>query len=95
MRRRRSRATAARWPGPELGVGQALVQLEGGEDVALDVEVAGDVGPGEAELARRRQDAAQRVGRPEHERGRRVGRAELGAVVGPDGDRQVGARGRR
>ena len=39
-----------------------VAEREGGEDVALEVEVAGDVRAGESELARRLDDAAQRSG---------------------------------
>jgi len=59
-------------------------------DVALDVEVAGHVGAAETELARRGQDPAERVGGPNHQRGRGVGRSDSAAVIGLDGDRQVG-----
>ena len=68
-----------------------VAQREGGEDVALEVEVAGDVGPPEAELARRLHDAAQRSGGADLQRGRRVGRPQPAAAVGLDRDRQIGS----
>ena len=70
----------------------AVAQLERGEDVALEVEVAGDVRAPEAELAGRGDDASQRVGRPDHDRGGRVGGAAAAAVVGPELDREVGTQ---
>jgi hypothetical protein len=74
--------------------GQPVAQLERGEDVALDVEVTGDVGAAEAELARCGDEATQRVGGSEHERRRRVVRPGAAAVVGAEADRQVGSENR-
>ena len=64
-------------------------QLERGEQVALDVQVAGDVRPAEAEVARRGGEPAHRVGRLHDERGRRVLRAGVAAVVGLEADGEV------
>ena len=58
-------------PRAQLDLGQVVAEPERGEDVAVEVEVAGDVGAPEAELARRGHDAAQRVGRPDDDRRRR------------------------
>jgi hypothetical protein len=77
--------------GSELHVRQVIAQREGGEDVTLEVEVAGDVGAPEAELARCLNDAAQRGGGADLQRGRRVRRPEPAAVVRLDRDRQVGS----
>jgi hypothetical protein len=68
-----------------------VAQRERGEDVALQVEIAGDVGPPEAELARRLHDAAQCGGGADLQRGRRVRRPQPAAVVRLDRDRQVGS----
>ena len=76
--------------GSELHVRQVVAQRERSEDVALQVEVAGDVGPPEAELARRLHDAAQRGGGTDLQRGRRVRGPQPAAVVRLDRDRQVG-----
>ncbi len=59
-------------------LGSRLAQLERREQVALDVDVAGDVRAAEAELARRGDDAAYRVGRLHDERGGRIVRARRG-----------------
>jgi hypothetical protein len=53
----------------------------GGErrvDGALDVEVAGHVGPAEPELTRSGQDPPERVGRTDHQRGPGADRARSG-----------------
>jgi len=78
-----------RLPGCDADVRQPVAQLEGGEDVALDVEVAGNVGAREPEFAGCKQDPAQRVDRPDHDAGRRVGWTEPGPVVPLECDREV------
>ena len=49
---------------------KCIAQLECGEHVAVDVEVAGDVGTREAQLAGCGDDAAKRVGGPDDDRRR-------------------------
>ena len=61
--------------------GQLVAERERGEDVALDVEVTLDVGPGEAELAGRGEEPLERGRRAHDERRGGVRRAEAGAVV--------------
>ena len=69
--------------------GHAVAQVEQRPDVAVELEVAGHVGPGEAQLAGRGDDAPQRVGRADDHGGRGVRRAGATAVVGLDRQRQV------
>ena len=59
--------------------------VQGGVEVALDGEVAGHPGAGEAEFARLPQEVAQ--GAPvAYDQGRGVGGTGLGAVPGADAD---------
>src|SRR5690606_2879425 len=60
-------------------------QVQGGVEVALDVEVAGHPGAGETEFARLEQQVAQGPAVAHHEGGRGRG-AGLGAVPGTDAD---------
>ncbi len=80
----------------ERGLGDATGNVEEAEDVALDLDVAGDDRPGETELLPSSgDDAPHGIGRQDVHRGRAVGRPELASVVGHDAYRQVGAeRGR-
>ena len=61
------------------------------EDVALEREVAGHVGPAEAELAGCVEHPAQGVRRLDHDRGRARSRTDDRPVPRPHPDRQVGA----
>jgi hypothetical protein len=74
--------------GGEADLREAVAQPEDGLEVAVDVEVAGDEGPGEAELTGRREDPRQGFGRPDDGRGR-VRWAEPAPVVRVDRDREV------
>ncbi len=73
-----ARAGAGQLPGPPEAVGE----------VALDVDVTGDVGAGQAQLPRRPQQPAQGPARADDEH-RPVARAGLAAVPGPQPHRQV------
>jgi len=57
--------------GTAFGVGELIEELHGGEQVALDLDVAGDVGAGESELVRCPQGAPQSTagGEPHLQRG--------------------------
>jgi hypothetical protein len=51
-----------------VGEGTSLLeQFESLVDIAFDVEIAGDVGTCEAELARRRRDSTESVGGAQHD----------------------------
>ena len=65
-----------------------------GDEVALDVDVAGDVGPGEAELVRRpHAAAAARAGCGSTSCSGRFGPTDPAAVPAFDGHRSLGAEG--
>ena len=70
-----------------VGLGQVVGDGgEGAEQVALEVEIAGHVGPAETELARCRHEALERLGATDDERGDGAGRGGLAPVEGADGD---------
>ena len=56
------RANSSQSDGAEANVGELIAQRERREDVAFDVELARHVRPRDAELARRGERVAQRLG---------------------------------
>jgi len=69
---------------------QPAAELERGEHVAFEIEVAGDVRPTETELTRRGDDPADGVGRLHQDLRRRMLGPAATAVVGLEGHGQVG-----
>ncbi len=87
-------------PPDELGRGRDLTRPEvelldvvghghDVEHVAVDLELAGDVGAAEPELVGRGHDPPEGVRRTHDDRGARLGRSEGRAVVGAERDRDV------
>ena len=89
--RRRPRASSAlsHCSRREVEAGEAGAELERGEDVTLDVDVARDVRATEAELGRRGDDPAHRVRGSHDDRGGRMLRPGVTAVVGLEADGEV------
>ena len=66
-----------------------MAELQHGVDVADQLDVPRHVGPGEAQLPRRGDDAPQGVGRSDHDRRRGVGGPDPPPVVQLEGHREV------
>src|SRR5205823_13405958 len=74
---------------------EALTELDEREDVALDVEVPGDVCACETELVGGGYEATQRVRRADHEGRPGIVGARPASVVGAHREGRVGAHQRR
>ena len=79
-------AADGRWNCTSGEVDEQVVGVTGVH--ALDDEVAGDVGPGQPELAGCRGEVRRGAGRAQVQGARCVGRAERGPVVGDEAERQ-------
>ncbi len=68
---------------------EPVAKLERGEQVALDVQVAGDVRPPEAEVARRGDEAPHGIGGFDHQCRGRLGGARVAPVVRLESDGEI------
>ena len=76
-------------PGPEPQLLDVLGDGHHVEDVAVDLELAGDVGAPEPQLVGRGDDAAEGIRGAHHDRRAGIGRPEARPVVGPERDRHL------
>ena len=76
-------------PDPQVPRSNSMKTREHRDEIAFELDVAGDIGTSETELAGRPQDAAQRIDRTNMNRSRSVGRPEPAAVPQLESDRQL------